>query len=77
MRPNQELKISVKPFEMLELVEADVSTLSIVDSLKVVDIRDRLSFDILKEEDYTVITVKMPIREMALTPITEGALVDE
>ena len=66
MQPNRKLKITGKSFEMPESTEVGVPTLASDDSLKVVDIGDKLGFGFLKEDDYTVVTVKALIGEVDL-----------
>jgi large subunit ribosomal protein L25 len=54
------LKIKVKPAELPEKIEVDVSELGIGDTLFVSDLRERLNFNIIEGDDVTVFTVTSP-----------------
>lgn len=54
------LKIKVKPAELPEKIEVDVSELGIGDTLFVSDLRERLHFNIIEGDDVTVFTVTSP-----------------
>ncbi|MBB5149506.1 50S ribosomal protein L25/general stress protein Ctc [Ureibacillus thermosphaericus] len=54
------LKIKVKPAELPEKIEVDVSELGIGDTLFVSDFRERLNFNIIEGDDVTVFTVTSP-----------------
>lgn len=59
-QPNRELKIKVKPSNIPESIEVDVSALNIGDTLSLADVRGQIDFEILNEDDYTLVTVTPP-----------------
>lgn len=60
MQPNLTLKIKVKPSAIPENVEIDVSELAVGDTLSLDQVRNKLDFEILNEDDYTIATVTPP-----------------
>ena len=60
MQPNLEVKVKVKPTEIPETIEIDITKLAIGDSVMVADIRDNVNFEIINEDDYTLVTVMAP-----------------
>ena len=60
MQPNLEVKVKVKPTEIPETIEIDITKLAIGDSVMVADIRDSVNFEIISEDDYTLVTVMAP-----------------
>lgn len=54
------LKVKVKPAEMPEKIDVDISTLGIGDTIFVSDIRDKVAFEILEGDDATIFTVTPP-----------------
>lgn len=50
----------MKPAELPEKIEVDVSELGIGDTLFVSDLRERLNFNIIEGDDVTVFTVTSP-----------------
>lgn len=60
-QPNHTLKIKVKPSEIPDTVEFDVSNLAIGDALSVGDVRAQYTnFTILEEDEFTLATVTPP-----------------
>lgn len=74
MQPNRKLKNKVKPFKKRESVEVNVSTLGISDFFKVVDIREKIPYDILNENDYTIVTVPQLLSDGDLKTTAENIL---
>lgn len=77
-QPNREVHIKVKPSEIPDSIEVDVSKLEIGDHLSVGDIRDTVSYEILDEDDFLLVSVTAPrtqdeLDELEETPETEGA----
>ncbi|WP_422121799.1 50S ribosomal protein L25/general stress protein Ctc [Planococcus sp. X10-3] len=77
-QPNREVHIKVKPSEIPDSLDVDVSKLEIGDHLSVGDIRDTVSYEILDEDDFLLVSVTAPrtqeeIDELEETPETEGA----
>lgn len=60
MRPNLELTVKVKPTDIPETIDVDVTALKIGDSLTVTDIRDRVPVEIISDDDYVIATVVAP-----------------
>lgn len=60
-QPIREVKIKVKPANIPESLEVDVSNLEIGESISVGDIRDKSRFNILNEDEDTLITITPPV----------------
>lgn len=60
-QPIREVKIKVKPANIPETIEVDVSNLEIGGSISVGDIRETSVFNILNEDEDTLITVTPPV----------------
>lgn len=63
LQPNREVRIKVSPANIPETIEVDVSDVAIGTSLYVSDIRNKFPFEILNEDDYTIITITPPAAE--------------
>lgn len=63
--PNREVKIKVQPSEIPESIEIDVSALRVGDTIALSDIRGKIGFDVLHEDDFTLATVTPPASEPA------------
>ena len=63
MQPNREVKIKVSPSNIPETIEVDVSNVEIGTSLYVSDIRNKCPFEIVNEDDYTIVTITPPPAE--------------
>ena len=63
--PNRELKIKVKPSQIPESIEIDVSALNVGDTIALGDVRDKIGFEVLQEDDFTLATVTPPASEPA------------
>lgn len=75
-QPNRELKLNVEPSNIPESIEVDISALAIGDSLAVGDIREKVSFEILNEDDFVLVTVSTPVSAEDLEPsLEEGEVV--
>lgn len=77
-QPNREVNIKVKPSDIPDSLEVDVSKLEIGDTLTVGDIRGTVSYEILDEDDFILVSVTAPrtqeeMDELEETPETEGA----
>jgi len=59
-QPNRELILKAKPSDVPETVEVDISELQIGETLKVADIRDKVKFPIMNDDDFTLVTVTAP-----------------
>jgi len=63
LQPNREVRIKVKPTEIPESIEIDVTNVAIGTSLYVGDIRQQFLFEILQEDDFTLVTITPPAAE--------------
>lgn len=63
LQPNRDIRIKVQPSEIPETIEIDVTNVAIGTSLYVGDIRQNYHFEILNEDDYTLVTVTPPPAE--------------
>ncbi|MCY9548285.1 50S ribosomal protein L25/general stress protein Ctc [Lysinibacillus xylanilyticus] len=60
MQPNLDVKIKVKPADIPEAIEVDITELKIGETITVADIRDKIEFDIISENDHTLVTIMAP-----------------
>lgn len=72
-QPNWELDIKVKPSDIPETIEVDISELDIGDTLTVADIREKLNFEILNDDDFALVTISAPRTEAELDALDEDA----
>ena len=59
-QPNREVHVKVKPSEIPDSIEVDVTDLAIGDTLTVGDIRDKTKYQILNDDDFTLASVSAP-----------------
>ena len=59
-QPNQTLKLKVKPSDIPEKIEVDISELGVGDTLALGAVRDKFNFEILNDDEYTLATVTPP-----------------
>lgn len=71
-QPNWELDIKVKPSDIPETFDVDVTELNIGDTLTVADIREKSKFEILNEDDYALVTISAPRTEAELDALDES-----
>lgn len=72
-QPNHTLKIKAKPTHIPDFIEIDVSKLAIGDTLSLDAVRDSIPFEIIQEDDYTLVTVTPPTVAVIETDIEENA----
>lgn len=72
LQPNREVRIKVSPANIPETIEVDVSDVAIGTSLYVSDIRNKYPFEILNEDDYTIITITPPPAENKQEETVDG-----
>lgn len=65
-QPNWELDIKVKPSDIPEAFDVDISEMEVGDSLTVEDIRKKSKFEILNDDDYTLVILSAPRSEEEL-----------
>ncbi len=61
-QPNRELKIKVKPSDIPEAIEIDVTNLGIGDTLSLSDVKKEIGFEVLNDDDYTLATITPPTK---------------
>lgn len=61
MQPNLDVKIKVKPADIPEAIEVDITELKIGETITVADIRDTIDFEIISEDDHTLVTIMAPV----------------
>ncbi len=76
-QPNREVNVKVKPSDIPDAIEVDISKLEIGDSISVEDIRGTVSYEILDDDDFLLVSVSAPrtqeeLDELEETPETEG-----
>ncbi|GEN84983.1 50S ribosomal protein L25 [Sporosarcina luteola] len=65
-QPNHDVKIKVKPAEIPEGFDVDISGLQIGETILVGDIRSKSKFEILNDDDYALVLVSAPRTEEEL-----------
>nr|WP_106782158.1 50S ribosomal protein L25/general stress protein Ctc [Lysinibacillus timonensis] len=60
-QPTRLITIKVKPSDMPEQIEIDVSSLDIGDTLSVRDLRDKIQFEVINPDEDTLVTVTPPV----------------
>lgn len=73
-QPNREITIRVKPSDIPDAVEVDVSELAIGESLTVGDIRSKVSYEILDEDDFTLVAITAPRSQEELDELEDAAV---
>ena len=77
-QPNREVAVKVKPSEIPETIEIDVTELAIGETLTVGDIRNKTNFNILNDDDFTLASVSAPRSDEELeTTADEPAVLPE
>ncbi|WP_112179128.1 MULTISPECIES: 50S ribosomal protein L25/general stress protein Ctc [Paraliobacillus] len=62
-QPLYELSVRAKPADIPEEIKVDVSALEIGDSIMVSDLKEGKNFEILEDENATIVTVSVPDEE--------------
>lgn len=62
-QPNREVTIRVKPKDIPETFDLDVSELQIGETITVADIREKSKFDILNDDDHALVLISAPRTE--------------
>lgn len=65
-QPNWELDIKVKPTDIPETFDVDISALDIGDSLTVADIREKSKYEIINDDEYPLVIISAPRTEAEL-----------
>lgn len=59
-QPNRELTVVVKPSDIPDSIDVDVTNVAIGDTLTVGDVREKIDYKIVEDDDYTLVTVSAP-----------------
>jgi large subunit ribosomal protein L25 len=59
-QPNREVRIKVKPSDIPESFDVDVSQLGIGDTITVADVREKSKFEILNDDDHALVLISAP-----------------
>lgn len=70
-QPNRELTLNVKPSNIPESIEVDISGLAIGDTITINDIRDQVEFEIVDDDELTLVTISAPVSAAELETDTE------
>ena len=65
-QPNWELDIKVKPTDIPETFDVDISAMDIGDSLTVADIREKSKYEILNDDEHSLVIISAPRTEAEL-----------
>lgn len=72
-QPLYELSVRAKPADIPEEIKVDVSALAIGDSIMVSDLKEGKNFEILEDENATIVTVSVPTEEPEEVAVDEDA----
>ncbi|PJK15638.1 50S ribosomal protein L25/general stress protein Ctc [Chryseomicrobium excrementi] len=59
-QPNREVTVKVKPSDIPDHIEVDVSELNIGETLTLGEVRDKIDFDVQEEDDYALVSIAAP-----------------
>lgn len=65
-QPNWELQLKVKPSDIPDAFDVDISSMDIGDTITVADVRENSKYEILDEDDYPLVTISAPRSEEEL-----------
>ena len=71
-QPVWEVSIRVKPSEIPEHIDVDVSELQIGETILVSDIRDKVKFEIVTEDEVGLVTISAPRTEAEMEALDEA-----
>ncbi|CAM3255231.1 50S ribosomal protein L25/general stress protein Ctc [Filibacter tadaridae] len=75
-QPNFELRIKVKPSEIPESFEVDITKLQIGETITVADIRGKSKFEILSDDDHSLVLISAPRTEQEMEELESEPSVD-
>ncbi|MFS0577345.1 50S ribosomal protein L25/general stress protein Ctc [Sporosarcina sp. 179-K 3D1 HS] len=76
-QPNREITIRVKPSDIPETFDIDITDLEIGDTITVADLRDKSKFEILNEDNHALVLISAPRTEEELEALDgEAAATD-
>lgn len=76
-QPNRELTVKVKPSEIPDSIDIDVSELAIGETLTVGDVREKIKFNVMNEDEFTLASVGTPRSDEELETTADEPAVDE
>lgn len=59
-QPNREVTVLVKPSDIPDSIEVDVTETAIGDTITVGDVREKVNYTIVEDDDFTLVTVSAP-----------------
>lgn len=65
-QPNREVTIKVKPSDIPESFDVDISEMQIGDTITVADVRGKSKFEILTDDEYALVLISAPRSEAEL-----------
>lgn len=72
-QPNREVTIKVKPSDIPETFDIDISDLKIGETITVADIREKSKYEILNEDDHALVLISAPRTEAELDALEGDA----
>lgn len=75
-QPLYELLVRAKPADIPEVINVDISDLDIGDAISVADLDKAEGYEIIEDEDSTVVTITAPQEEEELEPADEDELAE-
>lgn len=75
-QPLYELLVRAKPADIPEEITIDISELNIGDAISVADLDGAEGYEVIEDEDTTIVTVTAPEEEEELEPVAEDELVE-
>jgi len=76
-QPNRELTVKVKPSEIPDSIDIDVSELAMGETITVGDVREKIKFNVMNEDDFTLASVGAPRSDEELETTADEPAVDE
>ena len=75
-QPLYELLVRARPADIPEEITIDISELNIGDAISVADLEGAEGYEVIEDEDTTIVTVTAPEEEEELEPVAEDELVE-
>lgn len=73
-QPNREVTIKVKPSEIPDTFDIDISQLQIGETITIADIREKSKYEILNDDDYALVLISAPRTQAELEDLESDAL---
>ena len=75
-QPLYELLVRARPADIPEEISIDISELDIGDAISVADLEGAEGYEVIEDQDTTIVTVTAPEEEEELEPVAEDELVE-